>query len=130
MEEKSALFDQSYYVSKQVDCDFTFRDLITITDLPKRNEILKQFTVFTHAMNEQGIEFLDHSPRNTLIIDKGNNKYEFYLVDLNLMKFYKNTSPKTHIDNFRRLTDKKAIITEISKAYASLTTQNEEVVFK
>jgi hypothetical protein len=38
-------------------------------------------------MHEAKINFLDHSPGNTLIIKKDNGDYDFYLVDLNRMKF-------------------------------------------
>jgi hypothetical protein len=36
-------------------------------------------------MHEASINFLDHSPGNTLIVKKSEGKYDFYLVDLNRM---------------------------------------------
>src|SRR5690625_3048024 len=107
MEENGIFFGKSYYVSRQVDYDFTFRELISMEDLKKRNEILRQFTAFTYKIHEQGIEFLDHSPGNTLIVNKGDGQYDFYLVDLNRMKFHDHLSLRRRIYNFRRLTAKK-----------------------
>ena len=71
----------SYYVSRQLEFDFTFRELRA--NMPSDlDEILRQFTRFTYRFHQAGIYFIDHSPGNTLI-RKGTNGYEFYLVDLN-----------------------------------------------
>lgn len=121
MEDEGGLFGRSYYVCEHIDYDYTFREIITLKDIPKRNEILRQFTAFTHAMHEKGVEFLDHSPGNTLIVDKGDNTYAFYLVDLNRMRFHEQMSLKKRIDNFRKLTAEKRIVVEMSNDYAALT---------
>ena len=84
-ENTSALgLKDSYYVSEHLQCDLTYRELVE-TDYPDAENILRQFTQFTFSMHEKGIEFLDHSPGNTLIIKRPEGKYDFYLVDLNRM---------------------------------------------
>lgn len=130
MEESGFVFGKSYYVCEQIDYDFMFKDLVTLKDISKRNEILKQFTVFTHTMHEKGVEFLDHSQGNTLIVDKGNDEYEFYLVDLNRMEFHDEMSPEQRLYNFRRLTSDKAIVEQMSKHYAALMNLDREEVFR
>ena len=93
---------ESYYVSEHVNYDFDFRELIHNPRFKKRNEILRQFTQFTFKLHENGINFLDHSPGNTLIMDDGNDNYDFYLIDLNRMRFENMTFEK-RMHNFRRL---------------------------
>ena len=83
----SVSFLDSYYLCELVSADLTYRELVEIPTWENREEILKQFTQFTYNLHEAGIEFLDHSPGNTLIKKIGENQYEFYLVDLNRMIF-------------------------------------------
>ncbi len=80
------LFKDSFYISEHLDYDLTYRELTTDFDYPDYENILRAFTRFTYDLHQKGINFLDHSPGNTLIIKKG-NEYEFFLVDLNRMKF-------------------------------------------
>ena len=60
-------FKKSFYLSEQVDCDLTYRELITDLNYPNYETILRAFTRFTYLLHERGIQFLDHSPGNTLI---------------------------------------------------------------
>ena len=50
--------------------------------------ILRQFIRFSYLLHQKGIEFLDNSPGNTLIKKNEKGVYDFYLVDLNRMKFH------------------------------------------
>ncbi len=109
----------SYYISEHVDYDFDFRKLIHNPRYPNRKEILKQFTAFTFKLHENNVNFLDHSPGNTLIIDKGNNKYEFYLIDLNRMRFEPLNFDR-RMYNFRRLWLSKTKMKIISEEYRRL----------
>lgn len=110
---------ESFYVSEQIDYDFDFRVLIHNPDFENRNEILRQFTEFTFRLHEKGVNFLDHSPGNTLIIDRGNGKYDFYLIDLNRMRFESMDFDK-RMHNFRRLWLSKKMIRVMAKEYAQL----------
>ena len=57
----------SYYVSEHLNADLTYRELVEIPDYPDHENILRQFTRFSFNLHEKGIEFIDHSPGNTLI---------------------------------------------------------------
>ena len=69
------------------------------------------------------MNFLDHSPGNTLIINNGNKNYDFYLIDLNRMKFEK-LSIKKRMDNFKKMWLSKLMVQIISKKYAQLSHQS------
>lgn len=117
--ETSFLFKKSYYVSEHQAYDLTYRELTTNLKYPNHEIILRAFTRFTFNLHENGIHFLDHSPGNTLI-NKTENGYHFYLVDLNRMKFG-NLDFKTRISNFSRLTIHKDMVEVMSDEYAKCT---------
>lgn len=116
----------SYYVSEHLEADLTYRELVEIPDYPDRENILRQFTKFTFDLHEKGVEFLDHSPGNTLIKKKSENLYEFFLVDLNRMNFYENMSFEQRMNNFRRLTPLKEMIVIMSNEYSKFYTSKTE----
>ncbi len=108
----------SYYISKHIDYDFEFRDLIHNPQFSERVKILQQFATFTFKLHENNINFLDHSPGNTLIT-KGANGYNFYLIDLNRMRFETMSFDK-RMHNFRRLWLSKTMVKVIAETYAKL----------
>mgnify|MGYP000707313580 CR=1 FL=1 len=81
-------------------------------------------------MHQKGIEFLDHSPGNTLIKNEGNGNYSFYLVDLNRMRFHDTLDFQTRMKNLSRLTPKREMIAIMSNEYAKLSGKNENTVFE
>ena len=121
------LFKKSYYISEQLDCDLTFRELTTDFDYPDHEEILRAFTRFTFKMHEKKVHFLDHSPGNTLI-KKAGDTYEFFLVDLNRMEF-KPLDFETRIANFSKLTTHEFMIKIMSDEYAKCIGRNPSEVF-
>lgn len=130
LEERNGfgLLGDSFYISQQIDYDFTIRELIHNPLFPNRNTILEQFAEFTFKMHEANVNFLDHSPGNTLIIDKGNNLYAFYLIDLNRMKFEK-LSIEDRMDNFKKMWLSRSMIKVVAKRYAELINQPEEKIY-
>lgn len=110
------LFKNSYYISEHLNCDLTFRELLTDLNYPNHESILRAFTRFTFQLHEKGILFLDHSPGNTLI-KINNGDYQFFLVDLNRMVF-KTLDFETRIKNFSRLTIYKSMVEVMSDEYA------------
>lgn len=126
-EEKSFLFLKSYYISEHLESELTFRDLVQDPSYPDGEEILRAFTQFTFSLHEKEIEFLDHSPGNTLINSKGDG-YEFALVDLNRMNF-RRLDFNARMKNFSRLTPKKEMVEIMSNEYAKLYAKPEEEVF-
>jgi hypothetical protein len=121
--------NDSYYISEHLQCDLTFRELVEIPDYLDYSNILRQFTRFSFELHEKGIEFLDHSPGNTLIKNLYNGNYAFYLVDLNRMDFHSEMSFDSRMKNLSRLTPKKQMIEEIAMEYARLSGENPKLVF-
>ena len=108
-----------------MEYDFDFRVLNHNPQFPYRKEILKQFTRFTFKLHENGINFLDHSPGNTLIKNKGEGMYSFYLIDLNRMRFEVMDFDK-RMHNMRRLWLSKTMITIMAAEYAKLNNKSVE----
>lgn len=121
------IFEKSYYISEQLECDITYRELSTNLNIPNHEAILRAFTHFTYQLHEKGINFLDHSPGNTLI-KYNNGDYQFFLVDLNRMNFEEMTFEK-RIKNFAKLTIHKSIVEIMSDEYAKLINEEYDKVF-
>lgn len=121
------LFKKSYYISQHLNCDLTYRELTTNLEYPDSETIIRKFTRFTFDLHEKGVNFLDHSPGNTLIT-KTSDSYNFSIVDLNRMKFG-NMDFKTRITNFAKLTIHKSIIEIMSDEYAKCSNSDFDKVF-
>jgi hypothetical protein len=119
----------SYYVSAHLVSELTFRELVEIPDYPDHENILRQFTRFSFDLHEKGIEFMDHSPGNTLIKKVSENQYEFFLVDLNRMNFHESMDFEMRMKNLSRLTPKKEMITIMSDEYAKLYSKSSSEIF-
>lgn len=118
-ENKDGLsFQDSYYMSEQMQPDLTYRQLIEVPNYPERELILRQFTRFTYMLHEKGVEFKDHTPGNTLIVKTGPEQYSFFLVDLNRMSFHSSMSLKKRIDNMGKLTSDTWMVSIMSDEYA------------
>ena len=128
--ENSSLLglQKSYYICEYLNYDLTYRELVTNSKYPDHENILRQFTKFTWQMHEKGIYFKDHSPGNTLIMQH-EKEYNFSLVDLNRMSFFK-LDFEARMKNFSRLTPKKEMVRIMSDAYAKLSGDDFEKVFK
>ncbi|WP_125719503.1 lipopolysaccharide kinase InaA family protein [Flavobacterium ustbae] len=122
--------EKSFYVSEHLECDLTFRELVEIPDFPDRENILRQFTKFSFDLHEKGIEFLDHSPGNTLIKKNDSGNYDFFLVDLNRMEFHNSMSFEMRMKNLSRLTPLKEMVAEMSNEYAKFYAEPEEKIFE
>ncbi len=122
------LLGKSYYISEQIDYDFTIRELIHDPLFPERDIILEQFTEFTYKMHQAQVNFLDHSPGNTLIVNKGGANYDFYLIDLNRMKF-EELSMEQRMDNFKKMWLSKQMIKVVAKKYAALSNQPMDKIY-
>lgn len=127
VEEQGLFFGRSYYFSKHIPYDLTYRELIHETDYPDREKILRAFTRFTYMLHENNIEFQDHSPGNTLIQLNGGD-YNFYLVDLNRMKF-KTMNFDDRMSNFHRITSYEDMVRIMANEYAKLIPESEEEVY-
>lgn len=122
------LFKQSFYISEQLECDLTYRELIKDFKYPDFENILRAFTRFTFQLHEKGVQFLDHSPGNTLI-KKVENGYSFFLVDLNRMKFGE-LDFELRMQNFARLSKYKHMVEIMSDEYAKCINSDYNKVFE
>jgi len=121
----------SYYVSEHLVTELTYRELVEIPDFPDHETILRQFTKFCFYLHEKGVEFLDHSPGNTLIKKIDESNYAFFLVDLNRMNFHDSMTFEQRMNNFRRLTPKKEMIAVMSNEYSKFYIEkNEAEIFE
>lgn len=121
---------ESYYASEHLVTELTFRELVEMPDYPDHENILRQFTNFSYDLHQKGIEFLDHSPGNTLIKKVSEGQYSFYLVDLNRMNFHESMDFDLRMKNLSRLTPKKEMIAIMSDEYAKYYSQSSDVVFE
>jgi len=128
IEETSFLFfKKSFYISEHIKADLTYRNLVLDTSIQDSEVILREMARFTHSLHQNGILFKDHSPGNTLI-QRVNDSYKLYLVDLNRMAFRK-LSFNERIKNFSRLTPKQEMIEIMANEYAICTGKNPDKVF-
>lgn len=122
---------RSFYVCEHLKVDLTFRELVEIDNYPDYNIILHQFMQFCFLLHEKGIEFLDHSPGNTLIKKVGEGKYDFFLVDLNRMNFHSEMDFESRMKNLSHLTPRKEMVAQMSAEYAKLyTVEKEDKIFE
>lgn len=119
----------SYYMSEQMDIDLLFRDLIINDNYPDKENILRQFVQFMFDLHEKNIEFIDNTSGNTLIKKVGENKYDFYLVDLNRMNFDRKMSLKKRMLNMSKLTNKPDIVKVMSDEYAKLSNKTYDEIY-
>lgn len=122
------LFKNSYYLSAHLEDIITYRYLTFNREDEDHEAILRSFTRFTYKLHEKNVFFLDHSPGNTLI-RKAENGYEFYLVDLNRMKF-EPLNFESRIKNFSKLTIHKSMVEIMSDEYATCSGEDYGRIFE
>ena len=119
---------KSYYICCQQDYDFTFRGIINLP-LQEQEIALQEFVRFTHDFHQKGVDFIDHSPGNTLIKKEENETFSFYLVDLNRTKFT-NVTIEEGLKNLSNLEASHDMIITMGKEYALLTHSNIETTIQ
>jgi hypothetical protein len=120
----------SYYVCEHLECDLTYRELVEIPDYIDHENILRQFTRFSFDLHQKGVEFLDHSPGNTLIKKTTDGKYDFFLVDLNRMHFHQSMDFETRMKNLSHLTPFREMVEVMSNEYAKISGESEPLIFE
>lgn len=117
------LLKQAFYISTFEEFDGMLRELAEGT-LNDHRELIEQFANFTAQLHENEILHLDYSPGN-ILYKKADNKYTFYLVDLNRMRFHKSVGLKKGCFNLRRLWGNEEMLTLIAKEYAKTRRMDE-----
>ncbi len=111
------------YISKHEEFDGMMRELQSGV-INGREELLRQFALFTANLHEKKVLHLDYSSGN-ILYKKNGEEYAFYLVDLNRMKFDKPIDIDAGCFNFRRLWGSDEMISFIVKEYAKARKFNE-----
>ena len=78
---------KSYYVSQQIDYDYTLGDLIAQRPA-QGEELMTRCLQFIHEFHSKGVYFVDLSVGNILIKQNPDGSTTFYLVDVNRTTFY------------------------------------------
>ena len=109
----------SYYFCEHLENAFPLEKVVINLEYPNREIILKNYTNYFFNLHEKGIEFIDNSLGNTLIIED-NNQFYFYLIDLNRLNISKKLSIDERMKNFSRLSLDHTVWNAISEEYSEL----------
>ncbi|MBC7643269.1 MAG: Kdo domain containing protein [Flavobacterium sp.] len=130
IEKSNFLFlKESYYICENLEYNYMFRKVFEGLQNPDLEYLLRSIADFTFRMHENGIEFLDHSPGNTLIKIDENGNFNCFLVDLNRMEFHKKMSLDLRLKNMNKLTPSFEMIVVIANEYAKLINIPEKIIF-
>ena len=106
---------ESWYVSQESDCQYTFNELIGNTAFPHREEILSAIGVFTARLHRIGVLHGDYSGGNILFNDDGS---KVQVIDLNRIHFCRHISTEHGLQNFERLNIDAQALQVMASAYA------------
>ena len=134
--------ERDYYISEDLKYDFTCREIFWPEDYEKvktehwykkieekREKVIRQFAKFSYDLHEKGIQFEDYSPGNVLIVEKNEN-FEFYLVDLNRMKFDVKMNIKSRMKNVSRMMEDENLAKIFCNEYAKCCELPEKIFYK
>lgn len=130
---------RSFFISEHLTYDLTGRELFWDEEIrsekkgivnSEKDEIIRQFTEYTFKLHEKGVEFKDYSPGNLLIRRERENKYSFYIVDLNRMKFYRNLEFDRRLKNVSKMMEYPYYVKSFSEYYSRLCDRSSEEVYK
>lgn len=119
-----SLLHESYFVSENFEYDFTIREPLTESGFLDKENIFKEFALFTYKLHVEGIFHLDYSPGN-ILIKKEAGGYTFKIVDINRMKF-KTLSLDERLENFSKLWARDEDLKIIIKEYCLIMKCDEE----
>ncbi|RLA82853.1 MAG: hypothetical protein DRG78_06030 [Epsilonproteobacteria bacterium] len=80
------LFNESFYISEFFDYDFEIRAVFKDDNFENKVDILEKFVEFSYELHNKGVYHIDYSPGN-ILVKKIDDKYQFYIIDVNRMKF-------------------------------------------
>ena len=114
-EYTGGLLGRSYYIYKAVEAQHIRH---WETDVADYKEMIHQFAAFILDLHKKGVFHKDFSPGNILFNIDDSGKYNFYLIDINRMKFNV-FNKKTLYRNFRCLNiDSEEETARVAREYA------------
>jgi tRNA A-37 threonylcarbamoyl transferase component Bud32 len=123
IEKRGGLLYRSIYISSYIEGSFEIRDVFNLK-VSNREELLREFGQFIYKLHSRGVLHTDFSPGNT-IIERVNNNYRFYLVDINRLKF-KKLNFRGRAENFSKLSTSDLDLRVIAEEYCKLSKDNRE----
>lgn len=116
--DKGRILQNSYYISVYLDHDLSLQDAIDL-ELSDRLVLLSDFARFAcNKLHNNGILHRDLAASNILIKNKGDEKPEFYVIDLNRMRFRKNISFRQRMSNLKRINGTAMCLGTIAHFYS------------
>lgn len=119
------LLKESFFVSEHQPYDFLIREPLYDENFKDRENIIKQFAVFTYSLHDKDIYHRDYSAGNTLVIDNKDGSYTFSIVDINRMEFM-SIALSLAMENFNKLWADEPTLTIIAKEYARVSGYDEK----
>jgi serine/threonine protein kinase len=118
------LLGESFYICEYFDYDFEIRAVLRDNNFEDRDNIFKEFALFSYNLHQKGVYHIDYSPGNVLI-KKEDNRYLFSIVDVNRMKFIK-FDDKLRFQNLSRFSATDEDTKTIAKEYAKVSGIDEK----
>ncbi len=116
--DKNRVLQNSYYISVYLEHDLSLKQAFDF-ELSDRLELLSGFARFAcNELHNNGILHKDLSASNVLIKINPDNTHEFYLIDLNRMRFRKNISFRKRMANLKRINGTAICLGTIAHFYA------------
>jgi hypothetical protein len=122
---KKGLLKESFFISLYQESNFLIREPLYDFKFKDRENIIKQFAVFTYDLHKKNVFHKDYSAGNTLVIDNNDGTYDFSIVDINRMQF-KHIDMDTAMENFNKLWANADTLTIIAKEYAKVSGYDEK----
>jgi serine/threonine protein kinase len=119
----------SYYLSEYFEYDYTIKEPLRTEGFENKEEVLKEFAVFSSKLHDSGVLHQDYSAGNILIKKDDNGKYIFKIVDVNRMVF-KELSLDERLKNFDMLWASDECMTVITSQYAKINNLDVDTVVK
>lgn len=113
----------SFYISLYLEHDYRM-DEVLYQDVPGKEDIIRQFARYvSNTLHLNGILHLDFGGNNVLV-NKVDGRYEFYLIDLNRMRFKKQIGMSKGISNLKRLQGSPIEMSLLANHYAIARNHN------
>jgi serine/threonine protein kinase len=119
----------SYYVSEYFEYDYTIKEPLRTEGFENKEEVLKEFAVFSSKLHDSGVLHQDYSAGN-ILIKLQDEKYIFKIVDVNRMIFKSDLSLNERLKNFDMLWASDECMTIIATQYAKINNLDVDTVVK
>jgi RIO-like serine/threonine protein kinase len=124
--ESFLFFKESFYICEYFKYNFEIRAVFKDQAFKNRELILYEFMKFTYNLHNKGVYHVDYSPGN-ILVKQQNDIYEFYIVDVNRMKFTE-FDLDLRLKSIAKLTSNRDDNNMILKYYAEISNIDTELL--